>query len=54
MDTLEELLGRFVAVRPHLAASRSIGNELVRLGLDADDPAVGRIGAVMQDLFDRA
>lgn len=53
MDTLEELLERFVSIRPHLAASRSIGNELVRLGLNADDPAVGRIGAVMQDLFDR-
>jgi len=51
VGALEALIETFVSVKPYLSASRAISRELVRLGLQSDDPAVGRIGACMQELF---
>lgn len=48
---IEDLVERFIAVKPYLGVSRMIGRELSHMGLRADDPAVARIAEVMQGLF---
>jgi glycosyltransferase involved in cell wall biosynthesis len=48
---IEDLVERFIAVKPYLGLSRVIGRELSQMGLQADDPAVSRVAKTMQDLF---
>ena len=51
VDALEALIDDVIGARPYGAVSAHLGRELTSLGLGANDPAVARIGQVLQDLF---
>jgi hypothetical protein len=51
VNVLEDLIRQFVDVRPVLAVSERIGQQLYTLGVGDDDPLIDRVANVMQDLF---
>jgi glycosyltransferase involved in cell wall biosynthesis len=48
---LEDLMARFVSVKPLLAVGNRIGQQLAALGMQPDDPAIQRLSKKMNGLF---
>jgi len=51
VDVLEALIADVIDARPYATVSGQMAREIAALGLRADDPAVARIGAILQNLF---
>ena len=51
VDKLIPLIGKTILSNPAVNAAKSIGRTLSGFGLDTDDPALERIGKIMDELF---
>ncbi len=51
VDTLLPLLAAAISERPVLLAARALGSTLGAIGVDADDPAIERVGRAFDSLF---